>query len=176
MRTKNEKRLLVVLFLVVFAMANFYGYKWFAQKQALLVLTEKKLRADKAEAEVALKKQDIWAQRKAWIAQHEPSLGGKDGNAKAAEVLETIRKEILDKHLEVLDQSPNETQQTPAGARVNISIKIKGPMKGICEWLADLQKPENFYAVTRFSLKADQDQKSMICSLELAQYFKGGSK
>lgn len=175
MRTKNEIRLLVTLFLVVFAMANFYGYKWFVQKQNVLALTEKRLRVDKAEAEIDLKQQDIWAQRKAWIAQHEPVLGGKDGNAKAAEVLEAIRKDILDKHLEVLDQSPNETQQTPAGTRVNISIKIKGPMKAICEWLANLQKPESFYAVTRFSLKADQDQKSMVCTLQLAQYFKGGS-
>ena len=175
MRTKNEKRLLAILFLVVFAMANFYGYKWFAQKQAVLVLTEKRLRADKAEAEVDLKKQDIWAQRKAWIAEHEPPLGGANGNAKATEVLEAIHKGVLDQHLEVMDQSLNETQQSSAGTRVNVSIKIKGPMKGICEWLADLQKPENFYAVTRFSLKVDPDQKSMVCSLQLARYFKGGS-
>jgi hypothetical protein len=175
MRTENEKRLLVVLFVVVLAMANYYGYKWLAQKQAVLVLTEKRLRADKAEAEVDLKKQDVWAQRKAWIAQHEPGLDGEEANAKATKVLEAIHKGVLDQHLEVLDQSLNETQQGPSGTRVNVSIRIKGSMKGICDWLAGLQKPENFYAVTRFSLKADQDQKSMVCSLQLARYFKGGS-
>ena len=175
MRTKNEKRLLGFLLVIIFAIANFYGYKWFAQQRALLVRTEKQLRADNAEAEVDLKKEDIWAQRKAWIAQHEPGLEGKEANAKATEVLETIHKGVLNQHLEVLDQSLNETQKGSAGTRVNVSIKVKGPMKGICDWLADLQKPENFYAVTHFSLKADQDQKSMVCTLQLARYFKGGS-
>lgn len=175
MRTENEKRLLVALFAVVLAMANFYGYKWLAQKQGVLILTEKRLRADKAEAEVNLKKQDVWAQRKAWIAQHEPALEGEEANAKATKVLEALHQGILKQHLEVLDQGLNETQQGPSGTRVNVSIRIKGSMKGICDWLADLQKPENFYAVTRFSLKADQDQKSMVCSLQLARYFKGGS-
>ncbi len=175
MKTKNEKRLLAFLFLLVFAIGNFYGYKWLAQKQAALVVTEKQLRADQAEAQVDLQKEDLWAQRKAWISAHEPALEGQDANVKATQVLEAINKGAVDQHLEVLDQKLNDTQQTPAGTRVNVSIKIKGPMKGICDWLTVLQKPESFYAVTRFSFKADQDQKSMVCTLQLARYFKGGS-
>ncbi len=33
--------------------------------------------------------------------------------------------------------------------------------------------PDNFYAVTLFSLKADSDQKSFDCTLQIARYFKG---
>jgi hypothetical protein len=172
MRTNNEKRLLALLFVIVFAMANFYGYKWLAQKQAVLALTEKRLRADNAEAMVDLKQQDLWAQRKAWISQHEPPLGEED--VAKAQVLQAVLKGARDQHLEILEQSLNDTQPTSAGTRINVTVKIKGPMKGICDWLADLQKPESFYAATRFSLKADQDQKSMVCSLQLTRYFKGG--
>jgi hypothetical protein len=170
MRTNNEKKLLALLFAIAFAMGNFYGYKWFAQKQAALVLTEKRLRADNTEALVVLQQQDLWAQRKAWIGQHAPALGEED--VAKAQVLQNALKGARDQHLEVLEQNLNDTQQGAAGTCINVTVKIKGPMKGICDWLADLQKPENFYAVTRFSLKADQDQKSMVCSLELARYFK----
>jgi len=174
MRTKNEKRLLVVLLIILLVGGNFYGYRWLSQKQSSLTLTEKQLRADKAEAEVGLQKQDLWAKRKAWIAKHEPALEGEEESAKA-KVLETVHEGVVAQNLEILEQSLNETQHTSAGTRVNVSIKIKGSMEGICNWLTDLQKPENFYAVSLFSLKADQDQKSMICTLHLARYFKGGS-
>jgi hypothetical protein len=48
-------------------------------------------------------------------------------------------------------------------------------MEGLCRWLAALQKPESFYAVTQFSLQADEDQKSMVCTLQVARYFQESS-
>jgi hypothetical protein len=48
-------------------------------------------------------------------------------------------------------------------------------MEGLVNWLTALQKPDQFYAVSSFSLQADQDQKSMICTLRIARYFKDGS-
>jgi hypothetical protein len=53
-----------------------------------------------------------------------------------------------------------------------VSIKVKGSMQDICKWLTDLQKPEQFYAISSFSLNADQDQKSMVCSMQISRYFK----
>ncbi len=69
----------------------------------------------------------------------------------------------------------DKVQHGSAGTRVNVAIKVKGSMEGLCQWLSDLQQPAHFYAVTLFSLKADQDQKSMVCTLQLARYFKEGS-
>ena len=69
----------------------------------------------------------------------------------------------------------NDVQHGAAGTRVNVSIKVKGSMQDLVKWLTDLQKPDQFYAVSLFSLKADQDQKSMVCTLQIARYFKGGS-
>ena len=43
-------------------------------------------------------------------------------------------------------------------------------------WLTALEKPDDFYAISLFSLKADQDQKSFDCTLQVARYFKGGSQ
>jgi len=175
MRTKSEKRLLLALILIVLAGGNYYGYKWVSQKKASLVLTEKELRADQAEDAVVLKQQDDWSRRKDWIDKNEPDLKGEDGNAKTAEIQEYVRKGAISEHLEIINQNLGRAQATPGGTRVSITVKVKGPMKGICHWLASMQKPENFYAVSAFSLNADADEKSMDCEIEMVRYFKGGS-
>jgi len=173
MKTKNEKFLLAFLVAILFITGNFYGYRWLSQKQSALDMAYAQMRADKADAQVDLLKKDVWAQRKTWIKDHEPAQG--DAGDTRAQVLEHVSKGAHDNKLEVLEQSLNDVQQGPSGTRINVTLKIKGPMEGLCHWLADLQKPESFYAVSKLSLKADQDQKSMICTVQLARYFKGGS-
>ena len=79
-----------------------------------------------------------------------------------------------DNKLEILEQNLNDSQHGAAGTRINVSVKVKGSMQDLCKWLTALQKPDQFYAVSLFSLKADQDQKSMVCTLQIARYFKGG--
>jgi hypothetical protein len=173
MRTRNEKLLAALLLAIIFGAGNFYGYEWLSQRQNALELKYAALHAGRIEAEVDLEKLDIWKQRQKWIQEHEPVLGD-EGDAKA-QVLQYVLKGARDHHLEILEQSLNDSQQGAAGTRVNVGVKVKGPMQSLCQWLADLQKPDSFYAVSQFSLKADQDQKSMVCTLQLARYFKGGS-
>jgi len=170
-QTKNEKVLLSVLAAIVFVGGNYFGYHWLAQKQSSLQLAEAQLRADQKEAEVDLQQSGTWAQRKTWVQDHEPVLGD-EGDAKAA-VLEYALKGARTNKLEILEQSLKEVQHGAAGTRINVSVKVKGSMQDLCKWLTDLQKPDQFYAISLFSLKADQDQKSMVCTLNIARYFKG---
>ncbi len=171
--TKGEKTWLLILVAFVFVSGNFYGYRILAQKQSALKLAEAGLRADQAEAKVDLLDADLWAQRTAWIHDHEPAMGD-EGETHAA-VLAFVKKGADDNKLVVMEQSLNDIQHGEAGTRMNVSIKVKGSMQGLCKWLADLQKPDQFYAVSSFSLKADQDQKSMICTLQIARYFKANN-
>lgn len=173
MRTKNEKILLTILLLIIFLGGNFYGYQWLAKKQASLELSYAELKADKAEALVDLQNVALWKQRKAWVAEHQPPLGD-EGDAKA-QVLEYVQSGARSHKLEILEQTLHESQQGPSGTRVNVELKVKGSMEALCQWLSDLQKPANFYAVSSISLNADQDQKSMVCEVQLARYFKGGA-
>src|SRR5208282_2652578 len=73
--TKNEKILLVLLAAIVFVGGNFFGYRWLAQKQSSQQLVYAGLKADQAEAKVDLLESDLWAQRTAWIHDHEPAMG-----------------------------------------------------------------------------------------------------
>jgi hypothetical protein len=171
--TKSEKKLLLVLLAIVFVGGNYFGYRWLAQRETSLKLTYAQLRADQAEARVDLLESDKYAQRTAWISAHEPPLGD-EGEAKA-QVLDYVLKGAGDNKLEVLERSVNDVERGPAGTCVNVSVKVKGSSEGLIKWLSDLQKPDQFYAVSSFSLIADQDQKSMVCRLQIARYFKEGS-
>ena len=170
--TKNERVLLLILVAILFVAGNIYGYRWLAQKQSSLQLDEAQLRADQAEANVDLQESDSWAQCKAWTRDHEPVLGD-EGDAKA-QVLNYALKGARDNKLDIMEQSVKDSQQGVAGTRINVSVQVKGSMQDLCKWLADLQKPDQFYAVSSFSLKADQDQKSMVCTLQIVRYFKKG--
>jgi hypothetical protein len=172
--TKNEKTLLWVLAAMIFVGGNYFGYRWLAQRQSSLQLAYLQLKADQAEAKVDLQESDQWAQRQMWIRDHEPPLGD-EGETKAA-VLNYVVKGARDHKLDVADQEiVNDVQRGPGGTRVTVSIKVKGSMLDLVKWLTDLQKPDQFYAVSSFSLKADQDEKSMVCTMQIARYFREGS-
>jgi hypothetical protein len=173
-KTNSEKILLAVLLAIVFIGGNYYGYKWLAAKQTAEDLTVARLRADQAEAKVALAESDKWVQRKAWISEHQPTIGSDEGSSKA-DVLESVLKGARDNKLEIVEQSLNDVQHGASGTRVNVSVKVKGSMQNLVKWLTALENPTQFYAVSLFSLKADQDEKSMNCTLQIARYFKGGT-
>ncbi|HUB65984.1 MAG TPA: hypothetical protein VL981_00705 [Candidatus Methylacidiphilales bacterium] len=174
MRTKNEKILLAILVTMLFLGGNFFGYQWITKKQTRLNQTYAELRADRDEAEFDLRQKDHWAPLKTWMEAHQPVLGD-EGDTKA-QVLQFVKNGAHDHHLDIIEQSVvNDVEHDAAGARISVSLKVKGPMEGLCEWLATLQKPDSFYAVSLFSLKADEDQKSMMCTLQLDRYFKEGS-
>jgi len=165
--------LLWFLAAIVFVGGNYFGYDWLAKKQATLQHQFAELRADQAEAKVDLIEAGRWEQRKAWIRAHEPVLGD-EGDAKA-QTLEAVLKGARDNKLDIIEQSLNDAEHGAAGTKINVSVKVKGSMQALVKWLTDLQKPEQFFAISLFSLRADEDQKSMVCTLQVARYFKGGS-
>lgn len=173
--TKGEARLLWILGAFLFVSGNYFGYDWLSKRQALLQHQVAELRADQAEAKVDLVDSSLWEQRKAWIRANEPVLGD-EGDAKA-QTLEAVLKGARDNKLDIIEQSLNDAEHGAAGTQINVSVKVKGSMEALVTWLTGLQKPEQFFAISLFSLRADEDQKSMVCTLQIARYFKdkGGS-
>ena len=172
-RTSSEKMLLGALLLILCGAANWYGYKWYAGQMSDLRTKSDDLQAEQDSAEAALKEKPLWVTRNAWIKEKQPALGS-EGDAKAA-VLDFVEKGATSHKLEIVEQSLNDVQHTAGGTRVSATIKVKGSMHDLVDWLAPLQKPDDFYAITLFSLKADTDQKSFDCTLQIARYFKGGT-
>jgi hypothetical protein len=172
--TDSEKFLLGVLALVILGGGMFFAYKALNQRQLAFNLERASLKADQAEAEVDLQQMPLWAQRQAWIKDHEPPFG-EEGDTRA-QVLNFVVKGARDHHLEIQDQNLGDVQHGTGGAKVSAEVKVKGGMEALCRWLAELQKPASFYAIDLCSLKADQDMKSMVCTLRVSRYFREGGK
>jgi hypothetical protein len=168
--SKSEMMWLCVLGAIVFLGANYFAYDFLSKQQKALDLSYHSLRADQAEAKVDLVETNLWKQRMAWVEANEPPLGN-EGDAKA-QVLEQVLKGARDNNLEIVEQSLNDVQHGPAGTQVNVTVKVKGSMQGLVKWMTAFQKPDQFFAVSTFSLRADQDQKSMVCNLQIARFFK----
>ena len=168
--SKSEMTLLCALGAIVFIGGNYFAYDFLSKKQKALDASYHGLRADQAEAKVDLVETDLWKQRMAWIAANEPVLGN-EGDAKA-QVLEQVLKGARDNKLEIVEQNINDVQHGAAGTQVNVTVKVKGSMEGLVKWMTSFQKPDQFFAISTFSLRADQDQKSMVCNLQIARYFK----
>jgi hypothetical protein len=173
--TRSEKILLAVLGLVLLGGLLFFGGSALTQKQRTLDLTRASLRADNAEAAVELQRQAYWADRSQWIRDHEP-MAMEEGDA-SAQVLAFVVKGARDHHLEVQEQNTGQVEHGAGGTKVESEVRVKGGMEALCRWLAELQQqPENFYAVDLLSLKADQDEKSMVCTLHISRYFREGGQ
>ncbi len=168
--TKSEKFLLGVLGLVVLGGVVYFGGNALEKKQQALDHQRAELKADNAEAQVDLMQEPLSAQRQRWIKDHEPAFG-EEGDTRA-QVLNFVVKGARGYHLEIEEQNLGAVQHGPGGVKVEAEVKIKGGMEPLCRWLADLQKPESFYAVDFFSLQADPDQKSVVCTLHVARYFR----
>ena len=171
--TKSEARLLAALLTLAFVGANYFGFDWLMKKQAALEHQYAELHADQAEAKVDLVEAGLWRDRKNWILAHEPVLGD-EGEAKA-QTLEAVLKGARDNKLEIQEQNLNDAEHGPAGTKITVSVKVKGSMESLVKWLTDLQKPDQFYAVSLFTLRADEDQKSMVSTLQIARFYKGRS-
>jgi hypothetical protein len=168
--TPNEKLLLTVLVLIVFAGANFFGYRMLKQKKDAQTLDYAEARADQAEAKVSLLQKSTWEKRESWIAAHEPTAT-EEGDAQAA-TLQFVSSGARSQGLQVVEQSLNETVESGNGFRVEVALTVKGPMHALTQWLAGLQDPASFYAVPYLSLKADDEQKSMVGNLHIYRFFK----
>jgi hypothetical protein len=165
--------LLGVLVAVLFVIGNWFAWDWYNDKLTALNHSAANLEDEQASAQDALKELPDWKSKLDWIKSTQPPLGS-EGDAKAA-VLDFVEKGATAHKLQIIEQSLNDVEQTAGGTRVSASVKVKGSMKDLAEWLAPLNKPDDFYAVTHFELQADQDQKSFDCTLQISRYFKGGT-
>jgi hypothetical protein len=168
--TPSEKFLLVVLGLIAFGGVNFFGYRTLSQKSTALQTQIAEAKADEAEAKVELVQQSLWSKRADWVKQHQPT-SPDEGDAKA-QTLQTVLTAARGNGLKIEEQSLKDTVDDAGGFRVEIDLTLKGPMEGLTKWLAGLQDPASFYGVPYLSLKADTEQKTMICSLHIYRYFR----
>ncbi len=167
--TKGERRNLYVFLVVLFVVGNIYLVDFLRQQYLDTSRNLRKLHADLAYSQGWLAGKDLWTKRAAWLAATQPKLD--DPGQGSARLLETLQQAAKKENLTISAQ----TLQEPRGAtfykEVAVQITVAGSLEGLCRWLVDVEQPELFQAVTRFSLKCDTvDPTRMRCEMTVARW------
>jgi hypothetical protein len=54
---------------------------------------------------------------------------------------------------------------------VGVKLKLSGNLENVVKWLAELQQPEKFQAVTNFSLKSEEQPPKVSLELDVARWY-----
>jgi hypothetical protein len=167
--TKSEKRLLIIFGLAVFVMANFYGLSYLLDTESEVTRQLSELKANAKTNQIWLREKQFWLTRKQWIERQQPRVGA--GQVPQSELLQAMTASAQANQLVIQEQSFAELKNTPNYQSVAVKLKLSGNLENVVKWLAEIQQPEKFQAVTNFSLKSEEQPPKVSLELEVARWY-----
>lgn len=167
--TKGERRLSVIFIVSIFAMANYYGLGYLYDLMSDSSRDLADLRGQENANEIWLKEKDIWLKRKEWIEKVQPRI--QSNQVPQSELLESLTASAKANQLEIDEQSFGEIRSTPNYQSVSVRFKLTGALQNAIKWLAQVQQPELFQAITSFSLKSGNEPPTVSLELEIARWY-----
>lgn len=167
--TKSEKRLLTIFGLALFAMANFYGVSYLLDTEGALTQQLSELQATEKTSQIWLREKQFWLARKQWIDRQQPRVAS--GQVPQSELLQALTASAQANQLVIQEQSFAELKNTANYQSVAVKLKLSGNLENVVKWLADLQQPEKFQAVTNLSLKSEEQPPKVNLELEVARWY-----
>ena len=167
--TEKEKRLTLMLLVAVFLAINLFGLTFLSRKRKALEADLFRLRTEQLEAKNWLGEKDLWLERKKWLDDNQPRL--KNGGEANANLLETVQSSAQHQKITIVEQGFMEPANKTHYRQVGVKLKVNGTLEDITRWLANLQQPAKFQAVTTLSLKSDADPSRMKCELQVVRWY-----
>jgi hypothetical protein len=167
--TKSEKRLSILFGLAVFAMASFYGISYLLDTENNLARQLSELEATGKTNQIWLREKQFWLTRKQWIDRQQPRV--VTGKVPQSELLQAVTASAQANQLVIQEQSFAELKNTANYQSVAVKLKLSGNLENVVKWLAELQQPEKFQAVTNFSLKSEEQPPKVNLELEVARWY-----
>ncbi len=167
--TKSEKRLSIILVVALFATGNFYGLSYLFELMSGLRREIADVRSQERSNDLWLKEKDLWLKRKQWIDTTQPRI--RADQVPQSILLESVVTAAKANQLEIQEQSFGENLSTPNYQAVTVRLKLSGGLQNVITWLAQIQQPELFQAITSFSLKSANDPPTVSLELEIARWY-----
>ncbi|SDU06664.1 Type II secretion system (T2SS), protein M subtype b [Verrucomicrobium sp. GAS474] len=171
--SKGEKQKLFVFLIVLFALANIFAFSLVQEKFQDTARNLKKLRADLSYSRIWIGDRALWTQREAWLAKTQPKLSEVgDAGQGSARLLESLQQAAKKNNLAIVSQSLQEPRGTPFYREVSVQLSVTGSLESLCRWLSEVEQPDLFQAISRFSLKCDgPDGSKMRCEMTVARWY-----
>ena len=165
--TSKEKRLLFFLLGALFLLLNVVALKTFLDRRALLQANIASLEGQLVADRAVLGQKDYWAERAQWL----------DGNMQPDDVT-TVDDD--NRFMEFVESSAKKQglaytkrggglAETPGLPYTEVfdASTVKGNMKSVVAWLAELQQPKAFRAIKQLRFKSGEPPE-IICDVEVA--------
>ena len=167
--TKSEKRLSIILIIALFATGNFYGLSYLYDLMTGFAQDVADLRNQENSNNIWLREKDLWLNRKQWTDATQPRI--RPDQVPQSELLESVTTSAKANQLEIQEQSFGENLSTPNYQSVAVRLKLSGALQNVIKWLAQVQQPQLFQAITSFSLKSANEPPTVTLELEIARWY-----
>jgi hypothetical protein len=168
--SKGEKQKLYAFGIVVFLLGNVFAFGILQDKFQETSRHLGKLKADLSYSRIWIEDRGLWTKRAEWLAKTQPKLD--DPGQGTARLLEALQQAAQKNNLTVVSQSLQEPHASAAYKEVSVQLTLTGSLESLCRWLVDVEQPELFQSVGRFSLRCDgADGSKMRCELTVARWY-----
>ncbi len=168
--TKLEKNLVVTLSVTIFLLVNLFGISALLRQRRALQLEAITLQGSQDEAGLWLADREKWLTRKDWLEKTQPKASQPE--AAQSTFFEELQKSARSRNLAIDEQGFGEVTETKHFQSVSVKMRVNGTLENTVRWLAAIQRPELFQAITSFSLKSEKEPPKVNLELEIAKYYR----
>lgn len=168
--TKSEGKLLITILVIIFIFANMAGIKFLTEHKRRLSNKLVLLKGEESFGKEILAEEPLWTERRNWIAAAQPHMKAS-GDVNSAELLEALQTSATAHKVVTADPIFLGSTSKPEHQEFKVGLKATGTLEAMMKWIAELQQPKNFQAITFFSLKSDAEPSKVKCELQVVRYF-----
>ena len=171
--TKLEKTLMIGLAVTIFLLANLFGVSALLRQRRAVKLDAITLHGAQDESNLWVEQKDKWLARKDWLDTNQPKAAQPD--AAQSTFFEELQKSARARNLAIDEQGFGEVSNSTHFQSVAVHMRVTGTLENTTRWLAAIQQPTLFHAITRFSLKSEKEPPNVNLELEIAKYYRPGN-
>lgn len=167
--TPSEVRLVRLLGVVLLLVALVFVIVYYKRSVDSLRLEIADLRNQKAESDFWMDEKPLWDKRAEWMRGNMPVLPG-DGSASSA-FLEDMQRSARSSGLEIDSQSLLDPVAAGGVEEYALRMRVSGSLESFTRWMASLQDPAKFQAVTALNVKSDAEPPDVVCELQITRFY-----
>lgn len=166
----NERRLLMILGMIAFAVINLFLWSYLFQQQrnvsTKLAMLEREIQA----ANHWLQDEPLYQERVKWVNQKQPTLPNT-GEA-SSQLLKIAQDSAAKYNLSISRNTLGDPEFTPHYTEVTISMNVEGNMQDLVKWFAAIQEHGSFRFFKRLALKEKKDSENLTAETVIALWGK----
>lgn len=164
--TTSEKRLALVLGLLLFAAANLVLWNYLAGLRAGLVTEKARQSSAQMEHRTWLGQRDLWMQRMEWLEKNQPPPTSPSA------LLESVQQAAQKHGIEVKDPKLVSPNTQPLYLEIAVGLSAIGTIDKLAAWIAEVQQPGLFRLLKQLVIKPADDKGNLRADVVVAQWCK----